>query len=397
MAEGQGVVQGSRAGEPRPISSSDDSGTERLAVDAKVSGTSEINLDAANDEVTVYGSSDGGTTRIVVKTDAAGRVTTDSTLQVADTDVSNANPVPVSDAGTTLSVDDGAGSLTVDNAALSVVGAGAEATAQRVTLSTESLAALESVTVQNPSGASAVNIQDGGNSITVDGTVSVSGPVDTELPAAAALADATANPTIPSVGAETLVFNGTTWDRQRGSTTGTQTIGGLAHDAVDTTANNPQKIGARAVAHGSSPTAVAAADVTHLIANRHGVPFWIGGHPNVVTVRDQVTDAEGAQTNVALVTVAGGSKIVVTQIMVTVDADCTVSPSFVIGFGAASTPTTTGVLAAHSGIPAGAGFQRGDGSGILGVGADGEDLRFTCDDPTGGNLDVTVSYYTIES
>ena len=38
-----------------------------------------------------------------------------------------------------------------------------------VDLSTSTLDALESVTVQNPGGASAVNIQDGGNSITVDG------------------------------------------------------------------------------------------------------------------------------------------------------------------------------------------------------------------------------------
>ncbi|WP_460904783.1 hypothetical protein, partial [Staphylococcus aureus] len=33
------------------------------------------------------------------------------------------------------------------------------------------------VTINNASGASAVNIQDGGNSITVDGTVAVSGTV----------------------------------------------------------------------------------------------------------------------------------------------------------------------------------------------------------------------------
>lgn len=37
--------------------------------------------------------------------------------------------------------------------------------------------------------------------------------VDSELPAAAALADAAANPTTPTVGAANLVFNGTTWDR----------------------------------------------------------------------------------------------------------------------------------------------------------------------------------------
>jgi hypothetical protein len=42
---------------------------------------------------------------------------------------------------------------------------------------------------------------------------------DTELPAAAALADAVANPTVPGVGANNLLFNGTTWDRVRGDIT----------------------------------------------------------------------------------------------------------------------------------------------------------------------------------
>ena len=39
------------------------------------------------------------------------------------------------------------------------------------------------------------------------------GAIDTELPAAAALADATANPTVPGVGSFLQGFNGTTWDR----------------------------------------------------------------------------------------------------------------------------------------------------------------------------------------
>ena len=81
--------------------------------------------------------------------------------------------------------------------------------------------------------------------------------VDSELPAAAALADAAANPTTPTVGADLQVFNGTTWDRARGDiTTGLDVdvtrvqgnvtvIGDVAHDAVD--ANNPQKIGGKAV------------------------------------------------------------------------------------------------------------------------------------------------------
>lgn len=45
--------------------------------------------------------------------------------------------------------------------------------------------------------------------------VSASQVVDTELPAAATLADGAANPTTPLAGAPGLLFNGTTWDRYR--------------------------------------------------------------------------------------------------------------------------------------------------------------------------------------
>ncbi len=57
--------------------------------------------------------------------------------------------------------------------------------------------------------------------------------------------------------------------------------GDVAHDGVDS--GNPVLQGRRAIAHGSNPTAVAAADRTVLYANRAGVPFMIGGHPNVIT------------------------------------------------------------------------------------------------------------------
>lgn len=107
-----------------------------------------------------------------------------------------------------------------------------------------------SVTVVNGAGASAVNIQDGGNSITVDGTVTA----DTELPAATTLADDLTPGSAPYIGtlnygyvqadgnwdrwrmvgdnsdalgtastghmqvlAHGMVFNGTTWDRARGT------------------------------------------------------------------------------------------------------------------------------------------------------------------------------------
>lgn len=49
--------------------------------------------------------------------------------------------------------------------------------------------------------------------------VSISGAVDTELPAAAALADDASTPTAPAVGAFGMWYDGTTWDMARGDAT----------------------------------------------------------------------------------------------------------------------------------------------------------------------------------
>lgn len=173
---------------------------------------------------------------------------------------------------------------------------------------------------------------------------------------------------------------------------GRQVGGEVAHDAAD--AGNPVKLGGKAVAHGSNPTAVAAADRTDWYFNRHGVPFVVGGHPNSVCRRDNFT---AAQTDTALVTVSAGTKIVVTRVTVTADNANTVDVAVRIGFGTANTPTGAGVVASHPGVPAGGGFTVGDGTGILGVGADNEDLRVTCEVPTTGSIDVVITYYTIES
>lgn len=170
--------------------------------------------------------------------------------------------------------------------------------------------------------------------------------------------------------------------------------GGIAHDGVDS--GNPVKVGYKAIAHGTNPTAVAANDRTDGYANRHGIPWVIGGHPNVVTVKH--TTITTAVTDAAIITVSAGTKIVVTRITCTLDNASTVNPTVIIGFGTANTPTTTGVLASHGGVPAGGGFTIGDGSGILGIGADNEDLRVTTTgNATGNGLQITVSYYTIDS
>lgn len=56
------------------------------------------------------------------------------------------------------------------------------------------------------------------------GAIAVSVTADTELPAAAALADNTANPTVPAVGSFLMVFDGATWDRWTGAVTNAGTF-----------------------------------------------------------------------------------------------------------------------------------------------------------------------------
>jgi hypothetical protein len=179
------------------------------------------------------------------------------------------------------------------------------------------------------------------------------------------------------------------------SSAGGLAVGGaLAHDAVD--AGNPVKLGGRALAHGTNPTAVAAADRTDWLFNRAGIPWVIGGHPNVVTVKH--TNITTAVTDTAIITVGAGTKIVVTGITATLDNASTVFPTLLVGFGATTTATTTGVIMAHGGVPAGGGVNRGDGGGIIGIGGDGEDLRVTTTgNATGNGLQIVVTYYTIDS
>lgn len=176
--------------------------------------------------------------------------------------------------------------------------------------------------------------------------------------------------------------------------------GAVAHDGVDS--GNPVKVGAKAIAHGSNPTAVAAGDRTDLYANRHGQLWTIAGHPNIVTKEFTFTAGDGAQTSAALVTVSSGTKIAVTKITATCDAANTADVGVRVGFAAATltaaaTSGITGIVLSHPGIAYGGGIVEGDGSAVIGVGADGEDLRITSEAATGGSLVVTVSYFTIES
>jgi len=172
-------------------------------------------FDAADTQITTFG---GGTQYTEGDTDAT--ITGTAVMFESNTGtnalsaVSNSNPLPIADAG---------GSLTVDNAALSVTGGGAEATALRVTLANDSTGVLSV-----DDNGSTISIDDGAGSITVDGTVAVS-----SLPA---------------------------------STNTLEVVGDAAHDAA--VAGNPVRIAGRAVS--ADYTSVATGDTADLITTLGG-------------------------------------------------------------------------------------------------------------------------------
>lgn len=104
-----------------------------------------------------------------VRTETAG----DVSVKVVD-GITPAQVLTVNADGS-VNITDNSGSLTVDATDLDIRDLSfatdtVDVTGSEVSLDSATLTALESITVQNAAGASAVNIQDGGNSITVDAT-----------------------------------------------------------------------------------------------------------------------------------------------------------------------------------------------------------------------------------
>jgi hypothetical protein len=146
--------------------------------------------------------------------------------------------------------------------------------------------------------------------------------------------------------------------------------------------------------YGANPTEVTAGQYAFPPAGRNGIPFMLGGNPNTITVRANYTTA---QTNTVVVANSAGTKIIVTGFLIDVDNAATVNVQARIGLAQTVTPTTTGVFGSHPGIAPGSGIARGSGSGILGVGADGDQILFTGGVPTSGSVDCIVTYFTTAS
>jgi hypothetical protein len=182
-------------------------------------------------------------------------------------------------------------------------------------------------------------------------------------------------------------------------TDGLNIEGDVAHDTADS--GNPVKIGGVAVSGSATPASVAAGDRTRFIANQHGIPYSINGHPNLITREYDFGTAAQTDVNLAAAAVAADERIYITRIEVLCDNANTVAVSARVGFGTANVPAASatgvsGMIASHPGIAPGSGIICGNGSAIIAVGGAGEEPRITTSAATTGNTHVIISYFLID-
>jgi len=272
-----------------------------------------------------------------------------------------------SDTTGVLSVDDNGGSLTVDNATISVVGGGTEATAQRVTIANDSTGL---VSVDDGGGAlttdwagtappigagveatalrvtlatdstGLVSVDDNGGSLTVDNaTISVAGG-GTEATAqrVTIASDSTGLLSVDDNGGSLTVDNatisvvggGTEATAQRvtiandstglvsvddgggsltidGTVTASTTTGNVAHDA--TAAGNPVLTAARATNSIEGLTQVAATDASYLTSDLNGTIVTRNATTLEELVSERTSNTDGAATALTGAFAAGGANI----------------------------------------------------------------------------------------
>ncbi len=165
-----------------------------------------------------------------------------------------------------------------------------------------------SVPVVIASDQTVIPVSDNGGSLTIDGAV------DTELPAAAALADNTANPTAPAVGAFPHLWDGAAWDRMPGNSASGVLVQGAVTVSGTVSVTEPVSVddnGGSLTIDNAELVAIAAsvdgveASLTTLIGHVDGVEgqlTTITGH--VDGVEGLLTTIDGDTGNIATATAA---------------------------------------------------------------------------------------------
>jgi len=165
--------------------------------------------------------------------------------------------------------------------------------------------------------------------------------------------------------------------------------------------DRPVVTGGIGITHGAQPAVQAVSTNVHAMMNRQGLQFVISSHPGTVHKEITVTDADGSQTGTQIVAVGAAERAMVTQVTIVASPDNSVPIDVRVALSTSSTlpaASTTGVegvpLSVHQLRP-GDKISKGDGSGIIGQGIANEDLRYSCDDPVGGDVRIFVSYFIV--
>ncbi len=284
-------------------------GNTAAALQIDASGHLQVDLAAASTSITV---SDGGGS---ITVDNNGTFAVQSTNQansgvdIGDVTINNAagaSAVNIQDGGNSITVDGtfwqatqpvsgtvtanaGTGTMAVSNTVLSVVGGGTEATAQRVTIASDSTGVL--------------SVDDNGGSLTVDGTVTANAGTGTF-----AVSMATNTP-----------------------------LGTVAHDSADSGA--PIKVGGRAVSAEITP--VTTGDRSDFITDLAGKQVMMPYANNENFVSGAITTAMTGTTSTSLVAApAAGLRNYITTIIVS-NSHGTVGTDVVIQDGSGGTTLMT--------------------------------------------------------
>ena len=306
--------------------------------------------------------------------DNGGSLTIDGSVSVSnfpttqDVNVTNAS-IPVTDNGGSLTIDGsvsvsnfpatqpvsgtitanagtGTMNVSVQNASIPVTDNGGSLTIDG-SVSVSNFPTTQDVNVTNTS----IPVTDNGGSLTIDGSVSISGTalIDTATSTAlrVQISDGASNVPIDAahsdgetntenhvdIGAKVMVFNGTTWDRQRGDTNGTYIVGNVAHDTADS--GNPIKVGFQAET--ALPTAVANGDRVNAIADVFG--RQLVGNIDAAMQVWKSANYTTQQTGATIWTPSSGKKIAITYLSVA--SYGTTSGRVLIWFGATADTTYT--------------------------------------------------------
>jgi hypothetical protein len=236
-------------------------------------------------------------------------------------------------------------------------------------------------------------------SLACDGT----GVVDTELPAAAALADAASNPTTPTIGSALLSYNGSTWDRTlNGNGTATKALRvTLASDSTGIVAATCTGAAAHGASVSGNPvlngleartavgTAVTNGQAARTLGDVFGKQVVVLGALFEESIGPTSANFTGTAAADIIAAQASGIKIVVTSILV-VNAHATVGTKVTVRDKTTTSRKYVGFAAALGG-----GFCISNPRGVL-ISDAASAIEAICT-TTGADVDVTCSGYLIKN